>query len=354
MGRKMVVVVCAVVLLCVAYSPAYAAAPIKLQFAGYHPPVHMVSQLMTKYCEEINKRTGGKVEVTPFTGGILLSATKMAAGVATGVADIGFSHCSYSRGRFPVMEIMEVPLGFPSSWIATHVANDFYEKFKPKEWDAYHPLLFTTSPVNVIQTVKKPVASLEDLKGMKIRGTGRSGDIVRALGAVPMPIETPDLYEAIRRGVVDGAYLTMETYKGFKTGELLKYNTESWKVGSVYAFYVIMNKQKWNSLPPDVQKVFTDVSKEFAEHYAVGFNTIDIEGRDYFIKLGGKMVPLSSAESARWIKAVQPVVADFKKDMVSKGYKAAEVESWLSFIRERIDYWKRLEKARNIPTPFQY
>jgi TRAP-type C4-dicarboxylate transport system substrate-binding protein len=146
----------------------------------------------------------------------------------------------------------------------------------------------------------------------------------------------------------------METYKGFKTGELLKYNTESWKVGSVYAFYVIMNKQKWNSLPPDVQKVFTDVSKEFAEHYAVGFNNIDIEGRDYFVKLGGKMVPLSNAESARWIKAVQPVVADFKKDMVSKGYKAAEVESWLSFIRERIDYWKRLEKARSIPTPFQY
>ncbi|HEY3276460.1 MAG TPA: TRAP transporter substrate-binding protein [Syntrophorhabdaceae bacterium] len=354
MVRKFAVLVFAVMFVISASSLAGAADPIKLKFASYHPPVHMVSILIGKWCEEVNKRSGGKVEVTSYPGGTLLSPTKMAAGVASNIADIGFSHCSYSRGRFPVMEIMELPLGFPSSWIATHVANDFYGKFKPKEWDIYHPLFFTTSPVNVIQTVKKPVKSLEDMKGMKIRGTGRSGDIVKALGAVPMPIETPDLYEAIRRGVVDGAYLTMETYKGFKTGELLKYNTESWKVGSVYAFYAIMNKSKWGKLPADVQKVITDVSSEFAERFAVGFNAIDIEGRDYFLKQGGQMVPIADAESARWVKAVQPVIADFTKDMNSKGFKTPEVEGWLAFIHERVNYWKGQEKAKKIPTAFSY
>jgi TRAP-type C4-dicarboxylate transport system substrate-binding protein len=354
MEKRIALLVLAVSLLLSTTHSFAAAEPIKLQFAGYHPPTHMVSTLMAKYADEVNKKLTGKVEVSTFPGGTLLSATKMAAGVSSGIADIGFSHCSYSRGRFPVMEIMELPLGLPSSWIATHVANDFYAKFKPKEWDNYHVLLFTTSPINVIQTVSKPVKSLEDLKGMKIRGTGRSGDIVKALGAVPMPIETPDLYEAIRRGVVDGAYLTMETYKGFKTGELLKYTTESWKLGSVYAFYIVMNKQKWNSLPPDAQKVFNEVSNEFIEDFAVGFNAIDIEGRDFSLKQGGKMVPLSDAESARWVKAVQPVIVDFKKDMVSKGYKAGEVDGWLSFIAERIVYWKAQEKAKKIPTPFNY
>jgi TRAP-type C4-dicarboxylate transport system substrate-binding protein len=354
MEKRIALLVLAVSLLLSTTHSFAAAEPIKLQFAGYHPPTHMVSTLMAKYADEVNKKLKGKVEVSTFPGGTLLSATKMAAGVSSGIADIGFSHCSYSRGRFPVMEIMELPLGLPSSWIATHVANDFYAKFKPKEWDTYHVLMFTTSPINVIQTVSKPVKSLEDLKGMKIRGTGRSGDIVKALGAVPMPIETPDLYEAIRRGVVDGAYLTMETYKGFKTGELLKYTTESWKLGSVYAFYIVMNKQKWNSLPPDAQKVFNEVSNELIEDFAVGFNAIDIEGRDFSLKQGGKMVPLSDAESARWVKAVQPVIADFKKDMVSKGYKAGEVDGWLSFIAERIEYWKVQEKAKKIPTPFKY
>ena len=81
---------------------------------------------MDKYCDEVNKKIGGQGrESRLITGGTLLSATKMAAGVATGIADIGLSHCSYSRGRFPVTEIMELPLGFPSGWMASHVIERF-------------------------------------------------------------------------------------------------------------------------------------------------------------------------------------------------------------------------------------
>ncbi len=310
--------------------------------------------MLGKYCEELNKKLVGKVELTQYTGGTLLAAPKMAAGVASGIADIGFSNCSYSRGRFPVMEIMELPLGFPSSWIATHVANDFYTKFKPKEWDAYHTLMFSTSPPNVIQTLSKPVKNLEDLKELKIRGQGRLGDIVKSLGAAPMPIEIVDLYEALRRGVIDGTYTPLETLKGFKLGEVEKYVTASWKVGSVFAFYVVMNKNKWNSLPPDVQKVITEYTKEFVEQWAVEWNNIDIEGADFFKKQGGQVLPISEAEAARWVKAAEPVVADFKKDLASKGYKAAEIDGWISFVRERIEYWKAQEKVQKIPTAYQY
>jgi TRAP-type transport system periplasmic protein len=140
---------------------SYASADvIKLKFANYFPPMHMNSIIMGKYCEELNVKLAGKVELTKYAGGTLLTAPKMAAGVATGIADIGLSNCSYSRGRFPAMEIMELPLGFPSSWIATHVANDFFNKFKPKEWDNYHVLMFSTSPPNVLQTLSNIVSSL--------------------------------------------------------------------------------------------------------------------------------------------------------------------------------------------------
>jgi TRAP-type transport system periplasmic protein len=166
---------------------------IKLKFANYFPPTHMNSVVMGQYCDELNKKLTGKVELIQYTGGTLLTAPKVAAGVATGIADIGLSNCSYTRGRFPVMEIMELPLGFPSSWIATHVANDFYDKFKPKEWETYHVLMLSTSPPNVLQTLSKPVKTLDELKGMKIRAQGRLGDIVKALGAVPLPIEMVDL-----------------------------------------------------------------------------------------------------------------------------------------------------------------
>ena len=327
---------------------------IKLKFANYFPPTHMNSIMMGKYCDELNKKLAGKIEVTQYAGGTLLTAPKMAAGVSSGIADIGLSHCSYSRGRFPVMEVMELPLGFPSAWIATHVANDFYNKFKPKEWDQYHALMFSNSPPNVVQTIKKPVKTLEELKGMKIRGTGRIGDIVKALGAIPMPIETVDLYETMRRGVIDGNLGPIEQLKGFKIGELQKYASATWKVGSVFQFYVVFNKRKWDSLPADVKKGITDHTNEFINRWAVEWNKIDIEGKDYFTKLGGQVLPVSDAEQAKMVKAVEPVITDYKKDLVSKGFKAAEVDQWVSFIKERIEYWKAQEKAQKVPTVYTY
>jgi TRAP-type transport system periplasmic protein len=354
MLKKLAVLMVVVLFLFLSYSFLRAEEPIKLKVANYFPPTHMAAVLLGKYCEDANKQLTGKAELTYYPGGTLLTAPKMAAGVASGIADVGLSHCAYTRGRFPVMEIVELPLGFPSSYIATHVANEFYDKFKPKEWNDFKVLFFTTSPVNVVQTMSKPVKTLNDLKGIKLRATGRIADITKALGAVPMPIEVVDLYESLKRGVCDGAYLTMETFKGFKTGELMKYTTEAWKLGSVFAFYIVMNKSKWDSLPPAIQKVLSDLSKKYTEEYAVGFNKIDIEGRDFFKSQGGQMVSISNEESAKWVKAVQPVIADFKKDLIGKGYSESEVNSWLKFVGERIEYWKKQEKAKKIPTPFTY
>jgi TRAP-type transport system periplasmic protein len=354
MGRKAVLLVVAVSFLTITCSFVYAAEPIKLKFANFFPPTHKNAIIFDQFSQEINKKSNGKVEISYFAGGTLLTAPKIAAGVATGIADIGLSHCAYSRGRFPVMEAMELPLGFPSPWIGTHVSNDFYDKFKPKEWNEFHPLIFSTSPPNVLQTLTKPVKTLEELKGLKIRGTGRIGDIVKALGATPMPIEMVDLYESLRRGVIDGNMGPLEQLKGFKIGEQIKYVTESWKVGSVFGFYVAMSKRKWDSLPPDMKKLFDDTSKEYLVKWAADWNDIDIEGREFLKSQGGQTVPISDAEAARWAKAAQPVVGEFKTDLVAKGYKAAEVDTWVNFIKERIDYWKAQEKAQKIPTAYQY
>jgi TRAP-type C4-dicarboxylate transport system substrate-binding protein len=354
MGRKVVWVVFVVSFLFLMVSSPYAAEVIKIKLANYFPPTHMNSVMMGKYCEELNKKLAGKVELTQYTGSTLLSAPKMAAGVSAGIADIGLSNLSYTRGRFSVMEIMELPHGFPSAWIAGHVANDFYNKYQPKDFDGYQVLMLSTSPINVVQTLNKPVKALDDIKGLKLRGTGRLGDIVKALGATPIPIEPPDLYDGLKRGVIEGAYLPLETMKGFKTGELIKYVTASWRVGSAYCFYVLMNKQKWSSLPADVQKVMADFSKEFIERWTLEWNNIDIEGREFFKSNGGKIESVADADSPKWIKAVQPVIDDYKKDLAAKGHKAADIDEWISFVNKRIQYWKGEEKAKKIPTSYQY
>jgi TRAP-type C4-dicarboxylate transport system substrate-binding protein len=348
MVKKVLFLVCVVSLLFSTYSLTHADV-IKLKFGNFYTVTHLNSTLFDKYCQELNKKLAGKVEITHYTGSTLLSATKVAAGVAHGIADIGLSNLAYTKGLFPVMEMMDLPLGFPSGWVASHVANDFSDKFKPKELDPYHVFMFTTCPPNVIMTMK-PVKTLEDLKGMRIRGTGGIADIVKALGGTPVPIEWGDIYDSLRKGVIGGTMLPLETMKGANTGEVLKYVTSAWKIGSVYTFYVFMNKKKWDTLPSDVQKVITDYNKDFLEKWPGEWNKIDYEGLDFFKKNGGQIVTISEAESARWVKAVEPIIQSSKKDLMSKGFKAADIDSYVKFIRERIEYWNGQQKALNIPS----
>lgn len=330
----------------------YGADVIKLKSANYLPPTHKMSLLGQKFCEEVNKRSKGRVEITYYPGGTVLSPVKMFNGVVTGIADMGLSHTGYTRGRFPVTEVFDLPLGFPSGYVAAQVSNDFYKRFKPAEWDNVHVLYFATSGPLIIQTINKPVKTLENLKGLKIRATGSTSDVVKALGAVPIPLEMPDVYESLRRAVIDGVMVDLSTLKYWKFAEVNKYVTASWQLGTGYTFYFVINKNKWNNLPADIQKIFTDVSFEIMNSQAALWNEMDIEGRDLLKSVGGQVFTLTDAEAAKWVEAVEPVIAAYKKDMVSKGYKAQDVDSWIGYIKERIDFWRKEEKKRNIAAPF--
>jgi TRAP-type transport system periplasmic protein len=334
------------------FSCAGAADAIKLKAANYLPVTHPMSLLTAWFCDEVKKRTNGRVEITYYPGGTLLNPVKMYDGVGTGIADMGVSHISYTRGRFPVMEVFEQPHGFPSGWVATQVTTDFYNKYTPKEWSDVQVLYINTSGPLILQTATKPVKTLEDLKGLKIRATGQMSDVVKALGAVPIPLEMGDVYDSMRRNVIEGVTVDLSTLKYWKFADVTKYVTADWQLGTGYTFYFVINKKKWDALPDDIKKIFTQVALETKEKQAALWNDMDIEGAAAFKTAGGQMITLSDAEAAKWIKAVQPIFAAYKKDMVSKGFKEAEVDGWISFIKERIAFWKAEEKKRGVATPF--
>jgi TRAP-type C4-dicarboxylate transport system substrate-binding protein len=325
---------------------------IKLKAANYLPPTHPMSTLSGWFCDEIKKRTNGRVEVTYFAGGTLLNPVKMYDGLLTGISDIGMSHIDYTRGRFPVMEVFDLPLGFPSGWVATQVATDFFDKYKPEEWKDVHILFLSTSGPLILESVAKPVKTMEDMKGMKIRAVGVMSDVIKALGGLPVPLQMPDVYDALRRNVIDGVTVDLSTLKYWKFAEVVKYVTADWQLGTGYTFYWVINKRKWDALPPDVQKTFTEVALETREKQGRLWNDMDIEGRDLFKSVGGQIINLSDAEAEKWKKAVEPVLDSYKKDMVSKGYKEADVDGWVKYIRERIDYWAKEEKKRGIANPY--
>jgi TRAP-type C4-dicarboxylate transport system substrate-binding protein len=134
---------------------------------------------------------------------------------------------------------------------------------------------------------------------------------------------------------------------------VVKFVTADWQLGSGYTFYWVMNKDKWNALPPDIQKIITDLASETREKQAALWNEMDIEGRDVFKSSGGQVISLPDVEAAKWLKVVQPVIGDYKKNMVAKGYKEGEIDDWLKYIEERIGYWSKEEKQKKIPSPFE-
>lgn len=352
MGRRVTALLLAIVLVFAASSFAIGAEVIKLKAANYLPTTHKMSLLTGKFCDEIKKRTNGRVEIAYYPGGTLLSPVKMFNGVVTGIADMGVSHISYTRGRFPVTEVFALPLGFPSGYVASKVDQDFYNKFKPAEWDSVQLLYINSSGPLIVQTIAKPVRTLEDFKGLKIRATGETADIVKALGALPVPLEMPDVYESLRRAVLDGIMVDLSTLKYWKFAEVVKNVTATWRLGTGYTFYFVMNKAKWNGLPPDIQKIFMEVAAETQDAQSRLWNEMDLEGLEAFKKENGQLISLSDAEAARWIKSVEPLMANYKKEMISKGFKGADVDSWFSFINERIEYWKAEEKRRGVKAPF--
>jgi TRAP-type C4-dicarboxylate transport system substrate-binding protein len=180
---------------------SFAAETIKLKFANYYHPAHRNAAVASQFADEIKKRTNGRVEIAYFPGGTLATHPKMFQAISTGVADIGLANLAATRGRFPVMEAMDLPYGFPSGWVSTHVANDFYNKFKPKDFDGVHVLYFHACGPNVVFTSKTAVKKLEDMRGVKLRAVSRVADIVKSLGGTPMPIEMADIYESLNKGV---------------------------------------------------------------------------------------------------------------------------------------------------------
>ena len=177
---------------------------------------------------------------------------------------------------------------------------------------------------------KKPVMKLEDVKGMKIRASGSITRIVYALGGSPVGTTMPETYDALRTGVADGALAPYEALYGFKWGEVVS-TTECYPISYTDVEFIVMNKDKWNALPPDIQKIIEKINEEWIEKQGKAWDEIDKEGKEFVIKRGNKIQTLSAQEGARWKTTVQPLIDDYVKTNKAKGLPA---EAAVKFVQD--------------------
>lgn len=306
---------------------------IALNFSNFFPAPHKNSILADAWCKEVEKRAQGKVKITYFPGGTLTPAAQTYDGVVKGIADIGESCFAYTRGKFPMLEVIDLPLGFKSGAQATNLINAFYAKFQPKELADVKVLFLHAHGPGILHS-KVPMAKLEDVKGKKVRATGLAAKIVQALGGAPVGTTMPETYDALRTGVAEAAMAPMEALQGWKWGEVVTSTTQNFGSAYTTGMFVVMNKAKWNSLPPDVQKIMEDVSKEWIVKQGQTWDAIDKEGYDFSTKRGNKVISLSKEEDARWAAAVRSILDDYAKSAKAKGFPGDEA------VKFCVDYLK--------------
>jgi TRAP-type C4-dicarboxylate transport system substrate-binding protein len=311
------------------------AASVTLRYSNFFPPTHIQSKLAESWCKEVEKRTNGRVKVEYFPGQTLTKANQVYDGVVTGLSDVGLSIFAYTRGRFPVMAAVDLPLGYTSGKVATAVANDFVRQFNPKEVQDVKVMYVHAHGPGLIHTVKdKPVRKLEDMKGLKLRGHGTSALFQKALGATPVAKPMPECYQMIQKGVVEGASYPFEANKGWRLGEVAKNATAAFSAAYTTTFFVVMNKEKWNAFPDDIKTIIEGINKEWEAKHAEAWDTSDLLGIQFFLSQGGTIWGIDKDESARWEKAVSVVADDFVADMKKNGF--ADAQKYVDFVKKAL------------------
>ncbi|HOA60803.1 MAG TPA: TRAP transporter substrate-binding protein [Verrucomicrobiota bacterium] len=291
-------------------TPARPADVIRLSYSIFFPPTHVQCIAATNWANEIQKRTGGRVQITVYPAGSLSKADQCYEGVTKGISDLGMSCFAYTRGRFPLIEGLDLPVGYPDGMTATRIANAMIQKYQPAELADVKTLYVHAHGPGILAS-KKAVRSLADLKGLKVRATGLSAKIVESLGATPIAMSQPETYEALSKGVVDATLCPIETLKGWKQGETIEYVIDATAVGYTTAMFVVMNKDKWAALPPDIQQIFLDASQEWIVKHGEAWDQADQAGLEYVTDLKRQFIDLPDTEQQAWKTAVQPVLDSF-------------------------------------------
>ncbi len=303
---------------------------INLKYSIFFPESHIQCRVAKKWAEEINQKSDGRVHIKIYPGGSLISAPQTYESIVQGKADIGMSCFAYTKERFPVMAAADLPLGYRNGLTATRVVNDFCSATNPQALTDVKVLYLHAHGPGLLHT-QKPVKTLADLQGMKIRATGLSARIVEALGATAVSMPQGKAYQALKKGRVAGTMGPMEVLKGWKQGEVINATTQCTAIGYTTTMFVVMNIKTWNRLPDDIQSLFEETSRQWIDKHGRAWDKADAAGRKYTLRLDNEIITLSREQTEAWSASVEPVIEKYIASAKDRGMPGQEyVDTLLS------------------------
>ena len=302
---------------------------ITLRFMHYVSPESANPKyFLGPWAEKIARISGGrlKIEIYPFMqlGGKPAEIFDM---VRDGAIDGGWITPGYQPGRFPKTEVLELPFVVTkSAEEASKAAWVYSQKHLLVDFAEVHLIAVHMTGAGVIHKKGGPVVTVEDLKGLKLRGPSRAATtLLEELGAVPIGMPVPAFPEALSKGVVDGGAITWELAPSLKLGELTDSHTDVAGDRALYNLFLAwgMNKARYEALPEDLQAILDANSGFMASAWAGrAQDQGDAIGRQAMVDAGNAITVLSEEESARIRLAADKVIAAWVRDTTAKGLDA--------------------------------
>jgi len=291
-----------------------------LTYGALYPTTHTYSVADLAWLDYMQKKVGDQLTIVPYWGATLITEKNSATEVAAGVADLGYVSPGYSPIGY---DIHKGTLGFyygvPDYATRRRIYTEVTAKFPQIEAEFTHMKVLCTSVGSTYQLIsKKPVRTINDFKGLKVKATGSYMDVIKALGGEGISMPMSDVYLGIDKGTIDAALVPYETLKSWKFGEVAKYVTILDLNSAIYATRC-MNLNSWNKLPKDIQKAFEESKGYWESQDDAGRFGNDQIGYDLGKTQGVEYIKLSAADISKVYEAIDTVMRAEAKKIDDKG-----------------------------------
>jgi len=351
-SMMVVMAIGALALVAPAERPAFAEETIKLKLAFGGGPKPFSARGSAFWAKEVERRTGGKVKIALHYGGSLAGHREMVKLVGSGAVDMGESVWAPLNPQvFPLHTVTDGPVIWSKRPVALMHAGIQLEKEFP-EVEAENTkanlkrLTWQGAGISNLIVRSKPIKKVEDLKGLQIRTAGKflQPPLMKAVGAVPVGVPFPAVYDSLQKGMFAGATGTMGLFMGYKLHEISKYVIEI-GFGGDPGQGIMMNLDLYKSLPADVQQVMMQLYEEWPKIFVEKFAVPDYKrSLQVLEKQGVEVIVFPDAELEKW-KALQPLekhVAPWVKATV-KGSGLSE-EKVRAIMKRYMDLADKYEK----------
>jgi TRAP-type transport system periplasmic protein len=230
----------------------------QFKYSDYNPPGNFISDEIYRWSKEIMDKSGGRVKIEVFPSSQMGPVPRQYDLVRTGVADFSFVLLGSTPGRFPLVELSQLPGLFPSAYSASVSMQETYDKFLRKEFAGVKVMYLFSGPALPLLT-KKPVHTLAEARGLRIRQPDPiHARLIEAMGAAPAAVQPGDVADALNKGTIDGVIMGYSGVTAFQLHRVAQYSTE-WNTG-VVAFAMVMNQASYDKLPTDIKKTIDETT----------------------------------------------------------------------------------------------